>query len=95
MTIQSIQQVELNAKTFHDKVVDRDSRLVSANDNSILTEETFIQVVKHSRLNLIDERCIHTNRRKATWSYDRLTGKPMLHRLYRSKSAHDTFSHKS
>ena len=49
----------------------------------------------HAQLNVFEERCIKTNRRKAIWTYNRATGKAFLNRLFQSKTANDQFTRKT
>ena len=88
------QQAKQNLQKFVNEIINRRSRLVCANTGKQLTDSEIIEKVEYSQLNVFEERCIKTNRRKAIWTYDRKAGKAALNRLFTSKTANDSFTRK-
>lgn len=88
------QQAKQGLQKFVGAIIDRKSRLTCVNTGNHLTDNEIIAKVEHSQLNVFEERCINSNRRKAVWTFDRKAGKASLNRLYQSKNAQDTFSRK-
>lgn len=89
------QQAKDNLKAFVEEILNRRSYLVCANEGKTLTDNEIIAKVMHAQLNVFEERCIKTNRRKAIWTYNRATGKAFLNRLFQSKTANDQFTRKT
>lgn len=94
MALLNIAEVNTQVDKFINTIASRDSYLVSTPTGEVLDEVTFKALVKRNQLNVVDERCNKTRRRKATWTYNRSTGKPMLNRLYQCKTAKDSFTRK-
>lgn len=67
--------VNQNLAAFLISVDNRASILVDQLDGLQLTLEDVQGRVSHSVMNVFEERCGHTHRRKAVWMYNRETGK--------------------
>lgn len=87
--------MEQAVNDFISTVALRGSYLIDVtNDKPVDVVEIHAKIAR-SRLSVFDERCKQTNRRKATWTYDRHVGKPMLNRLFLSKNAKDKLTRRT